>query len=248
MARLQPLRSRRWAVAFSLSNAINPGQSFLVVNPVTIGPLTLALGSMGAGGVGGSLAYQQTASFMFNAGGSPFLIDFLSNTSVGNGFDTAMFTISDNGKLMVNQSFANLASAQAFFSIDNLLAIQLTGGLINVQLAFNETMSGGEGFSLDYATASVSATPLPAALPLFLTGIGALGLLGWAQEIEVSFRWHNDPMLGGIGLPRSTLPSDFMRLQGGSQRARASAIRAGGIIEKLTIISNGAMEPMVEGS
>jgi hypothetical protein len=31
-------------------------------------------------------------------------------------------------------------------------------------------------------TASVSATPLPAALPLFATGIGAMGLLGWRRK------------------------------------------------------------------
>jgi hypothetical protein len=30
--------------------------------------------------------------------------------------------------------------------------------------------------------AAVSATPLPAALPLFATGLGALGLLGWRRK------------------------------------------------------------------
>jgi hypothetical protein len=29
---------------------------------------------------------------------------------------------------------------------------------------------------------SVTATPLPAALPLFATGLGALGLLGWRKK------------------------------------------------------------------
>jgi hypothetical protein len=32
------------------------------------------------------------------------------------------------------------------------------------------------------ATPAVSATPLPAALPLFVTGLGALGLLGWRRK------------------------------------------------------------------
>jgi hypothetical protein len=32
------------------------------------------------------------------------------------------------------------------------------------------------------ATAEVSATPLPAALPLFAGGLGALGLLGWRRK------------------------------------------------------------------
>jgi hypothetical protein len=154
----------------SAPSAINPGQSFSVVNPVVIGPLMLSVGSMGAGGVGGSLAYQQTASFIFNAGGVPFVVDFLGNSSVGNGFDAATFQISDNGNLIVNQSFANLASAQAFFTINNLLAIQLAGGLNSIRLALNETMSGGEGFSLSFGTASVSATPLPSTWGMMLIG------------------------------------------------------------------------------
>jgi hypothetical protein len=106
----------------------------------------------------------------------------LGNSSLGNGFDSATFTISDNGNLVVNQSFASLAAAQSFFSIGNLLAIQLTGGLNNIQLAFNETMSGGEGFSFGFTSASISATPLPAALPLFAGGLSALGLIGWRRK------------------------------------------------------------------
>lgn len=33
-------------------------------------------------------------------------------------------------------------------------------------------------------TAQVSTTPLPAALPLFATGLGAMGLLGWRRKRE----------------------------------------------------------------
>jgi hypothetical protein len=35
---------------------------------------------------------------------------------------------------------------------------------------------------LAFATPAVSATPLPAALPLFAGGLGALGLLGWCRK------------------------------------------------------------------
>jgi hypothetical protein len=170
----------------SAPSSINPGQSFSVVNPVVIGPLMLAVGSMGAGGVGGSLAYQQTASFMFNAGGVPFVVDLLGNSSVGNGFDTATFQISDNGNVVVNQTFSNLAAAQSFFSITNLLAIQLTGGLNNIQLAFNETMSGGEGFSFSYGTASLSATPLPPTWTMMLIGLAGFGLVAYRRKGRTS--------------------------------------------------------------
>jgi hypothetical protein len=34
-------------------------------------------------------------------------------------------------------------------------------------------------------TFNVSAVPLPGALPLFATGLGALGLLGWRRKKKV---------------------------------------------------------------
>jgi hypothetical protein len=40
----------------------------------------------------------------------------------------------------------------------------------------------GEGFAITTFTASPSVTPLPAALPLFATGIGAMSLLGWRRK------------------------------------------------------------------
>jgi hypothetical protein len=41
----------------------------------------------------------------------------------------------------------------------------------------------GEGFIVDTFTASPeTVTPLPAALPLFATGLGAFGLLGWRRK------------------------------------------------------------------
>ena len=113
--------------AVSLPNAITAGQSFSVVNTVASVPLTLAFGSMGAGygGTGPSLTYQESATFTFNNSiGGPFAIDLLSNTSLGNGFDSALFQIFDNGNLFQSQSFNDLASAQAFFS-NNLISSNL---------------------------------------------------------------------------------------------------------------------------
>jgi hypothetical protein len=162
----------------SLPNTINAGQSFSVVSGFAAGPLTVALGSMGAGGVGGSVTYEESASFMLNAGG-PFLIDLLDNTALGKGFDSAAFQLSLNGSILESQTFSDLASAQAFFS-NNLFDILLVAGPNNVQLSFNEMMSGSEGFSFDYA--AIAPVPLPAALPLFATGLGVIGLLGWRRK------------------------------------------------------------------
>jgi hypothetical protein len=144
----------------STSNAFTAGQSFSVVSAYVAGPLTLAAGSMGASGVGSSLAYQQSAAFSLYSGGVPFVIGLIGSNSLGTGFDSALFQVFDNGSLVVNQSFADLAAAQAYFA-KQFLSIYLMAGLNNIQLAFSEMMSGGEGFSFDFATASVSATPLP---------------------------------------------------------------------------------------
>jgi hypothetical protein len=50
----------------------------------------------------------------------------------------------------------------------------------------SETLSFGNEFQRTFtgvrSIASASATPLPAALPLFATGLGALGLFGWRRK------------------------------------------------------------------
>jgi hypothetical protein len=78
----------------SPSNPIIPGQSFSVVSGSGFGPLTVANGAMGAGGLFGT--YQESASFTQNGG--IFVLDLLSSDALGNGFDSALFTISLNSR------------------------------------------------------------------------------------------------------------------------------------------------------
>ena len=120
------------------------------------GLLTVANGSMGAGygggNFGGSFTYQESATFA--QGGGIFVLDLLSSNALGNGFDSALFTISLNSAVFESQSFTDLASAEAFFS-NNLINVPLLAGPNSVQIAFSETMFSNEGFSFDYAVASV---------------------------------------------------------------------------------------------
>jgi hypothetical protein len=52
-------------------------------------------------------------------------------------------------------------------------------GTDTLQLAFrNDPIDNG----LDNFSVVTAETPLPAALPLFATGLGALGLLGWRRK------------------------------------------------------------------
>jgi hypothetical protein len=159
---------------------INSGQSFSVANAFAIGPLDLVFGSMGAGygGTGQSLTNQMNADFTFNADGGIFLLDLIDNTLVANGFDTAEFQLSLNGNILDSELFNDVASAQAFFSNNNLFSLALVAGLNDVQLSFAETMSSDGGFSFDYGAAyPTSPVPLPPTLLLFASGIVGLGWL-----------------------------------------------------------------------
>jgi hypothetical protein len=168
----------------SLPGSFTPGQSFSVVNTVASVPLTLAFGSMGAayGGAGSALTYQQSATFTFNALGGPLLIDFLGSNSLGTGFDSALFQIIDDGNLFGSWSFNNLASAQAFFSNNNLLALELEAGLNEIQFLFSETMSSGQAFSFNYALAgAVSAVPEPSTWVMLLVGFAGVGFIAYRR-------------------------------------------------------------------
>ena len=90
----------------------------------------------------------------------------LDNKSLGKGFDSATFQINENGTVLENHLFTDLASAQAFFS-ENLINLTLLAGLNIIQLSFNEMISGGDGFAFDYAAISPITTPVPTTLPLF---------------------------------------------------------------------------------
>ena len=48
--------------------------------------------------------------------------------------------------------------------------------------SFGATNVNDEGILDNYSVSTPAATPLPAALPLFATGLGGLGLLGWRRK------------------------------------------------------------------
>jgi hypothetical protein len=95
------------------------------------------------------------------------------------------FAVSMNGpfvELFVPQGYTSdtaLPSEQDIFSNTTLAMLGITPGK-------NTWIWGGgefadESFTID-VIAPTTTTPLPATLPLFATGLGALGLLGWRRK------------------------------------------------------------------
>jgi len=62
----------------------------------------------------------------------------------------------------------------------------------------NLGFSSTTDFDIGLDNVQVTETPLPATLPLFATGLGALGLLGWRRKRKAAFA------LAAVWQPRST--------------------------------------------
>ena len=149
-----------------------------------------AWGVMGAGysGTGAPVTYNQSADFKFSSAGNLLALNFTGAASLGNGFNQATFNVFSNNSLVYTQGFSSALAAQAFFS-GGFLWLPMIEGASDIQISFSETMSapGGFGFSYSLAESSaVAATPLPAALPLFVTGLGAIGMLGLRRKRKAS--------------------------------------------------------------
>jgi len=96
----------------------------------------------------------------------PFLLTYFSSAG---GFDTVGILTLTDGELKYSGGIFNQAAIWFFPFPDT-----------NQRYTFTV-----DNISYDPAISSVSAlasTPLPAALPLFATGLGALGLLGWRRK------------------------------------------------------------------
>ena len=96
--------------------------------------------------------------------------------------------------------------------------LQIQGGALSIVTiiggypTFNSLVNGYVNFSLSNPqsyTPPISTTPLPAALPLFATGLGAMGLFGWRKKRK---------------LPPLSQRSDHLHARGGASHRRPSAL------------------------
>jgi len=95
-------------------------------------------------------------------------------------FSAVTGTLSQNGTLNVSPSADTLA-----FALGSTTTLAVDGWLVSITpLALGPWVRSSLGTATEPLTAEfvISQTPLPAALPLFATGLGFLGLLGWRRK------------------------------------------------------------------
>jgi hypothetical protein len=171
---------------------------------------TVSLSAIGAASASASTVYTYTGMAFVDQASSPYTTQdsvtasFIFSTALGDnmpftdvtGTETS-FTMSD-GVQKVNTT--NTTSTQFMFSTDStgnirdwFLFSQSAIGFIFSENDFGPSnpaqdagqSAGGAGGNFGHPgtwTVSVSQTPLPAALPLFATGLAMTGLLGWRKK------------------------------------------------------------------
>ena len=69
-----------------------------------------------------------------------------------------------------------------YISMSGSVSADSTNGDSFAKLVLDPTLSAPEGYSVVYGAGLLSTTPLPAALPLFTTGLVGIGLFGWRRN------------------------------------------------------------------
>jgi hypothetical protein len=128
-------------------------------------------------------------------GGGTALTDITANVEAfafTDGFQTLTTGVSIN-TLLIGTDIFGVPNVWNIDLIDDLTGAEITScgvasdcGTVGRDTAFGANDVGAASVRDDPGSWSVSTTPLPAALPLFASGLGALGLLGWRRKRKVA--------------------------------------------------------------
>jgi hypothetical protein len=156
------------------STAFNLGALTAVVGTVS--------GSDTTGAVSGESVSFSTASFTYGSGTGGTSPISLTKTFAGTG---GTYTETLTSVEVTSRATANQINLELF----GVLNGPAGSGFVNTPagLLLSATQAGGTTFAVSWSGTELSnppnnPTPLPAALPLFASGLGALGLLGWRKK------------------------------------------------------------------
>jgi hypothetical protein len=131
-------------------------------------------------------AHASTLSLTHTAGGPTLVgdLDAVSAFSFGSGSGQFVSALDNLGPVITQ----DVAQGTLLFEVD-LIGTEI-GNLAFQNVLFTAFSLGAVGgspietVSFTYQTFAITpvVTPLPAALPLFATGLGVLGLLGWRRK------------------------------------------------------------------
>jgi hypothetical protein len=111
-------------------------------------------------------------TFVFPPTSGGFTADFTGSGSTSGTTATVTLDLAIVSGLLAGET-GTMTGTGSFDTDTQILTVNYSGSL------------SGEGPSLGFAngpTIDVSATPIPATLPLFASGLGAMGLLGWRRK------------------------------------------------------------------
>ena len=191
------------AIVIMASSVLGTGGAYSATYVYTGNPFTTVF--LG-GGQGGGGTYTTSDFVTLNVILSAPLPDNMAFADVtsqimsltaSDGVQSIPFNLGINDVLKLGTSSGEITSWA--FSVNNLALLLTTPNVGNTGINYsvissNNSVSGtfdqgmldfGFGINQDQAgswTSQVSQTPLPAALPLFATGLGAFGLFGWWRK------------------------------------------------------------------
>jgi hypothetical protein len=175
----------------ALLNVTRAGATTFNLENLEIAPSYSVTGSITTNGATGTLSSQTDISswnLIINTGNGPVDLNGPGNpaTSAVNYTGLALSVVGTG--LFFNYGL----STASFFEIgtttgpnENVVledAGQGGGPLLQFNDGVDSQSSSSVSGNIQIGTASISATPLPAALPLFAAGLGAMGLFGWRRK------------------------------------------------------------------
>jgi hypothetical protein len=135
---------------------------------------------LGAGGGSGSATYNLNSISFTLLWGSPDPYNQIAFYTAPNGTGS-LIDVSGGNTTSYNGSNLACFASTCHDTLFDLVTFAVSSGKIG-SAVLTDAGAAFE-FRLDPPAADPpSGTPLPAALPLFATGIGALGLLGWRRK------------------------------------------------------------------